>query len=170
MFSSSSAGIIITGLTSLAGTVIELWKIYRDSQENKINRQHQKNLQDAHHEHEILLENFRNDKNSFDEILNLDDSIFFDDELIKRLNWEALKLDEMGMDVIYEPISTGYGLALLIDKRKTIVFWLSDNYPSKEPKILINIDNKIENITFEDGVWDNNFALADIVNALSDYS
>lgn len=166
---------IISSLTRLASTVIEVWKAWKDANDRHLDRVHQEKLQRHQHQHELLIENIRIKKDLLLERIRSENqtsgspSNSVEDALIARLEFEARILSEMDYDVIFEPVSDGYGLALLIKPNYVLVFWISNRYPEVEPRIYINTKNRIDRIDFAAGVWNPLFTLAEIVQALHSY-
>lgn len=149
---------IISTLSDLASKVIDIWKALKESEDKKLDREHQLKLQDAQHKHERLRERQLQDIQLKQEI---------EKEFLERLAVEAELLSLMGFDVIFEPVGNGYGVALPVRNQKQIlVFWLSIQYPNQPPKVLLRTTHSIEQIEFEEGAWQDDRTLAEIASAL----
>src|SRR5215207_9670726 len=101
----------LAALSGLAGKIIDVWVVYSESKQKRLDREHQRELQRAQHKHERQLLKYKSKPN--ESALNIPD---IDKDFLNRLTMEAGLLSEMGFDVVYEPLDGGYGLALTISK------------------------------------------------------
>jgi hypothetical protein len=86
--------------------------------------------------------------------------------LQQRLRIEAEALAELGFDdVEFEQVSDGYGLVLPAQEEFSLVFFIPDQYPHQAPTVAMKTSSGLEEIDFENGTWQLDFKIADIVSA-----
>lgn len=153
---------LFDGVANLASTIIEIWLIKEKSRQGQLERDHQYQLQRAQHEHELLLHKLRTGQ-----IRDDSNSQYLDDSFLERLRQEAITLSSMGYDVIYEPMTEGYSVALPFRGDSTLAFWLLPSYPNEPPQVFIKTPEDLEKIEFAPGAWKTNLSIADIVRALT---
>lgn len=154
---------IFSGLTRLAGSIIDVWTTLDERAQRRLDREHQRRLQKAQHDHENLLQARSTRLSSADcSAPNLSDA------LLERLRIEAILLSGMGVEIVYEPIGKGYGLAVPVTQDLILAFWLSiSSYPDQPPDVYMKTPTDIEKIEFEADAWEENHTIAEIVSAMT---
>jgi hypothetical protein len=153
---------LFSGLTRLAGSIIDAWATLEKRSEGQLDREHQRQLQRAQHDHEKLLRRGKDSLASTESFVpNLSETY------LERLRIEAILLSAMGYEVLYEPIGKGYGLAIPISDHLILAFWLSISYPDQAPDIYMKTQLEIDKIEFEGNAWEENHSIAEIVSAIT---
>lgn len=150
-------------LAGLAGKIIDVWVVYNEGQHKRLDREYQRDLQRAQHEHERVLLTHKSKRGQ--SASNIPD---IDKDFLHRLNMEAELLSDMGFDVIYEPLDEGYGVALTLSDDLTIAFLISLLYPSQAPLVFLKTDSEIEQIEFAPSSWQAEHTLAEVVSAFTE--
>lgn len=153
----------LAALSGLAGKIIDVWVVYSESKQKRLDREHQKELQKAQHKHERQLLKYKS--NPHESALNIPD---IDKDFLNRLTMEAGLLSEMGFDVVYEPLDGGYGLALTISKDLTVAFLIPLSYPKQAPSVFLKTASDIEQVDFAPNTWQTEHTIAEVVSALAD--
>ena len=153
---------LFSGFTTLAGSIIEVWVVLEKRKQKQLDREHQRKLQKAQHEHELLIQR-RNATQMEDD----SDVVSVNGPFLERLRVEAVFLSSMGFKVIYEPLSDGYGLALPVSDNLTLAFWVPPSYPNLAPEIYMRTTTEIEKIEFEPDAWQADHTIAEVVLALT---
>lgn len=153
---------LFSGLTRLAGSIIDAWTVLEKRDQGQLNREHQRLLQKAQHDHEKLLRRDRNGLGRAESCVpNLSEAF------VERLRIEATLLSAMGFEVLYEPIGKGYGLAVAVSDDLVLAFWLSISYPDHAPDVYMKTRSEIDKIEFEVNAWEENHSIAEIVSAIA---
>jgi hypothetical protein len=150
-------------LAGLAGKIINVWAVYSENKQKRLDREHQRELQKAQRKHERQLLKYKSKPH--ESALNIPD---IDKDFLNRLTMEAGLLSEMGFDVVYEPLDAGYGLALTISKDLTVAFLIPLSYPNQAPLVFIKTASNIEQIDFAPDTWQAEHTIAEVVSALTD--
>jgi hypothetical protein len=153
---------LFSGFTTLAGSIIEVWVALEKRKQKQLDREYQRKLQKAQHDHDLLLQR-RNAAQVEDD--SHDGSV--NSPFLERLRVEAVFLSSMGFKVIYEPISDGYGLALPLSENLTLAFWMPPSYPNRAPEVYMRTPMEIEKIEFEPEAWQVDHTIAEVVSALT---
>jgi hypothetical protein len=73
----------------------------------------------------------------------------------------------MGVEIVYEPIGKGYGLAVPVTQDLILAFWLSISYPDQAPDVYMKTQRDIDKIEFQADAWEENHTIAEIVSAMT---
>lgn len=153
---------IFSGLTRLAGSIIDVWNALEEREQRQLDREHQRWLQKAQHDHENLIHARASRPSPADcSVSNLSDTF------LERLTIEAILLSRMGVEIVYEPIGKGYGLAVPVTQDLILAFWLSISYPDQPPDVYMKTQRDIDKIEFEADAWEENHTIAEIVSAMT---
>lgn len=148
----------ISALASLAGAIISIFSRLEQSKQSGLDREAQRELQQAQHAHERALLDMK--RSASVATYSKQGNPLFD-----RLWIEGNGLSNLGYEVVFEPVGDGYGLALLVDSETTLCVWVPPNYPSAVPRVLLKTSDNIDEIDFEDGAWRPEIFISDIIGA-----
>ena len=178
---------VLTFGVGFARAAIELMRVRQENalaRENFINqdfiarREHdfQLRLQEVQHQHEILLAQIRSNNTDPNITIVVDANnsrrvpgVFIEDatSIPAYLNVEAELLCNKGFNVIADPINEGYALAVFVRTDFTVAFWLPSPYPHEPPTVYVITPLVMEHIPFEDGTWEANRNLIEVIDALA---
>ncbi len=157
--------LLISGLSVLASNLINSWRILDARQQRCLDREHQRFLQQEQQKHERALAETRPERHVV--IISTPPAYIppakKNESLLLRMRLEAEQLSDLGFVVVYEPMGTGYALALPIGDCITFGFYLSHRYPYEAPIVLLHKYEHIEPITFPSGKWIPEITMATIV-------
>jgi hypothetical protein len=156
----------IANLTSLAQTIFEFWRTASEQNDRRLDRRQALYLQQQQHRHERALAQART--NEYQYVLvsvptETASPLDVNNPLLTRLQLDAQKLSDLGIDVAYEYIGDLYGIAIPIRDDLTIGFVLAQQYPQQAPLVLIRENDELDQISFDTNVWQEDIFLADIL-------
>jgi hypothetical protein len=165
----------IEGMVSLAGSIVDIWRTFREGRQSEIAHRHALRLMEMQHRHDLLLLELRQKQTSYIDVPVMSREFGVVPETRKRLSVrgqtahvlppppetdlrmqrltiEAEALSDAGYDVVFEAVEDGFGVALPV-AGSTLVVWYGPTFPSDPPLILIKTGNAIDRISFADDAW-----------------
>lgn len=86
--------------------------------------------------------------------------------LIKLLEVESEVLSRMGFGISIIPHNQGYVLIVSKANDLQFSFYIPPDYPTQSPQVFMRNGDLIEPITFEEGVWQDDYSLQTILSAI----
>jgi len=165
----------IEGVVSLAGSIVNVWRTFREERQREIDRRHSLQLMEMQHRHDLLLLELRQKQTSYIDVPVVKQEVTVvpetrrrrpvrfetahvlppsaeTDSRMQRLTVEAEALSNAGYDVVFEAVEDGFGVALPVAD-STLVVWYSPTFPSDPPLILIKTGDTIDRISYADDAW-----------------
>jgi len=156
--------VLIDAGARLAKTIIDIWRTRKELRQRELDRTHQRQLQKAQHEHELYMETVKSKPPKKYKASEID----IDENLLKRFNEEAELLSIMGFSTVFEPIGNGFGLAIPINTKNVIAFWLPPNYPDEAPRVFSATAEAIDEIKFSDNAWNKDIMMSDVIISIAE--
>lgn len=133
-------------------------------------------LQEARHQHEILLESIRsrNPDPRITVVVEADNNSAIPRVYVEAatnipeyLNEEAALICNKSFNVVIDPVYEGHAVAVFVREDYTVAFWLPRAYPAKPPTVFAITPFMLEQIQFEANAWEPNRKLIEVVDALA---
>jgi hypothetical protein len=156
----------IANLTSLAKTIFNFWNAASERNERRLDREQTLYLQQEQHRHERALTQARaNGQHSVFVSTPTETALLLDvnDPLIARLQLDAEKLSDLGIDVAYECMDDLYGIAIPVGDELVVGFMLTQQYPQQAPLVLVKENDELDQIPFDADAWQEDIFLVDIL-------
>lgn len=85
----------------------------------------------------------------------------------ERLTFEKAALARIGLDIAFEQVHEGYGIAIPLNDL-TIAFWLPPEYPIQPPRIQVQTSDDSYEVNFEAGIWQSDRTISELVLAIAE--
>jgi hypothetical protein len=173
-FGGSLAKTIVDLMTLRQNRVVAEQTNYQQITLAQMEHDFQIRLQEAQHQHELLLERIRSHEagipikvveanNNFPRHIRVEAN----DNFPEYLNTEAELLCSKGFDAVFDPVNDGYGLAIFIKEALVLCFWLPPAYPHQAPEVFVIESAEIDQIQFEGDAWQPERNILEVVEAVS---